>query len=90
MAKKKYDLAVKVGTYEKDGQTKGRYVNCGAVLEKEDGSKFLLIDPLFNFGAVKREEGRDMVIVSMFEPKEKQQGDNWDSKSTTEQVNQEE
>lgn len=68
--KKKYDLAVKTGTYEKNGETKNKYQNVGVVMEKDDGSKFLLIDPLFNFGAVRREDGRDMVIVSMFEPKD--------------------
>lgn len=70
MAKKIYDLAVKVGTYQKDNETKNKYTNVGLVMEKDDGGKFLLIDPLFNFGAVKRDEGRDMVIVSMFPPKQ--------------------
>lgn len=70
---KKYDLAVKVSSYEVNGETKGRYKNVGAVMQKDDGSKFIFIDPTFNFAAVKREEGRDNVIVSMFEPKAKEQ-----------------
>ena len=32
-----------------------------------------MIDPTFNFAAVRREDGKDMVMVSMFEPKDKQQ-----------------
>lgn len=70
---KKYDLACKVGTYEKQGETKNRYKNVGLILENDEGKKMVMIDPTFNFAAVKREEGKDMVMVSMFEPKEKQQ-----------------
>ena len=70
---KKYDLACKVGTYEKKGETKGRYKNVGLILENEEGKKMVMIDPTFNFAAVKREDGKDMVMVSMFEPKDKQQ-----------------
>lgn len=70
-AKIKYNITVKVGTYEKAGETKGRYKTVGSVMEKDDGSRFLLIDPLFNFAGVKREENRDMIICSLMEPKEK-------------------
>ena len=69
---KKYDLAAKVGTYEKNGETKGRYKNVGLILENEEGKKMVMIDPTFNFAAVRREDGKDMVMVSMFEPKEKE------------------
>ena len=70
---KKYDLACKTGTYEKNGETKNRYKNVGLILENEEGKKMVMIDPTFNFAAVRREEGKDMVMVSMFEPKDKQQ-----------------
>jgi hypothetical protein len=73
MTHKSHDLAVKVGTYEKNGETKGRYKNCGMVLQKDDGGEIIMIDPTFNFAAVKRGEDRDMVIISKFEVKEKQQ-----------------
>ena len=36
---KKYDLAAKVGTYEKNGETKNRYKNVGLILENEEGKK---------------------------------------------------
>lgn len=68
---KKYDLACKVGTYEKNGETKGKYKNVGLILENEEGKKMVMIDPTFNFAAVRREDGKDMIMVSMFEPKEK-------------------
>ena len=69
---KKYDLACKTGTYEKEGTTKNRYKNVGLILENEEGKKMVMIDPTFNFAAVRREDGKDMVMVSMFEPKEKE------------------
>lgn len=69
----KYNITVKIGSYEKDGETKGKYKTVGQVMEKDDGSRFLLIDPLFNFAGVKREEGRDMVICSLMEPKAKEE-----------------
>ncbi len=70
---KKYDLSVKTGTYEKNGETKGKYTNVGLILENDEGKRIVMIDPLFNFGAVRREEGKDMVMVSMFEPKKDNQ-----------------
>lgn len=70
--KVKYNITVKVGSYtDSKGDTKGKYKTVGAVMEKEDGSRFGMIDPTFNFAALKREEGRDMVIVSFMEPKSK-------------------
>lgn len=72
-AKKIYDLAVKTGTYQKNGETKRKYSNVGCVMQKDDNGRFLMIDPHFNFGAVKREESHDMVIVSMFDPKVKEE-----------------
>ena len=68
---KTHDLAVKIGSYEKDGETKGRYKNVGMILKKDDGGEIIMIDPTFNFAAVKRAEGKDMVIISRFEVKDK-------------------
>ena len=42
--KKIYDLCVINGTYEKDGETKNRYQNVGAVMQKEDGGKFIFLE----------------------------------------------
>ena len=71
--KKTHDLVVKVGTYEKDGETKGKYKNCGIILKDEDNKKMIMIDPTFNFAGVKLDEKRDFVVVSMFETKEKEE-----------------
>lgn len=71
-SKKTHDLAVKVGSYtNSQGEQKNRYKNCGMILTKDDGGKMLMIDPTFNFAAVKLDEGRDYVIISEFEIKDK-------------------
>ncbi|OPX89077.1 MAG: hypothetical protein A4E53_01685 [Pelotomaculum sp. PtaB.Bin104] len=74
-----FDVAVKVGTYEKDGETKGRYENVGAVMEGENG-KFILLKRTFNPAGVPNEDNRDKVILSLFKPKEKEkpkEEDDW-------------
>lgn len=64
-----YDLAVVVGTYQKAGETKNRYQNVGAVLQKEDGGKFLMLERWFNPAGVPNPDNRSTVLLSMFEPK---------------------
>lgn len=71
MAKRKYDLAVKTGSYtDNTGATKNRYHNIGVVMQGDDGGHYMLLDPLVNLAAVPREAGKDRVMVSMFEPRE--------------------
>lgn len=72
MPTKKYDLAVKTGTYtdRATGTEKSRYQNIGAMMVSDDGRDFVLLDPLINLAAVPREPGRDRVIVSCFEPRD--------------------
>lgn len=69
--KKLYDLAVKTGTYEKDGETKNRYENVGSVMEKDDGGRLILLNRTFNPAGVPNPDNRSNVILSMFknEPK---------------------
>lgn len=72
-AKVKYNITIKVGSYtDAKGDTKGRYKTVGMVMEKDDNSRFIFIDPFFNFAAVTRQEGKEMVICSLMEPKEKE------------------
>lgn len=69
-AKKVYDLAVKTGTYEvSPGQTKGRWVNVGAVMEMPDGGRFIMLDRTFNPAGVPDLSGKgsDSVLLTMFE-----------------------
>lgn len=68
---RKFELVCKVGTYNKDGQTKNRYANVGALMSDDSGKQFLLIDPCFNFAGINRGD-KDRVIVNLFEPKSKE------------------
>jgi len=79
MAKK---LSVKIGEYQKDGQTKGRYVNIGVIMQSSDGGEYVLLDPTVSMAGVmqqqntlamqKNEQLRDRIMVGVFE--EDQQG----------------
>lgn len=70
MAKRKFDMAVKVGQYQdQSGATKNRYQNIGVIMQGDDGGHYALIDPLINLAAVPREAGKDRVMVSLFEPR---------------------
>lgn len=67
---KKYDLVVKTGEYtDRDGNTKGRFKNIGAVMAGKDGP-YILLDRTFNPAGVPGQDGRDNIIVSMYEPRD--------------------
>ena len=71
MAKVKDDLAVKTGSYTNaQGEEKGRYENIGKVIQNDNGF-YMLLKRTFNAAGVPNPEDRDMVMVSMFEPREK-------------------
>jgi hypothetical protein len=61
------DLTVKVGEYQKDGQTKGKYENIGALMAGDDGRQFLLLKRTFNPAGVAGTGDRDSIIVSIFQ-----------------------
>lgn len=65
---KKYDLCVKIGSYEKDGKTKNSYLNIGAIFEGDNG-QFMLLNKHFNPAGIPDEKGGRSIIVSMFAPK---------------------
>lgn len=71
MASKKYDLAVKVGEYEKNGETKNRYENIGAVMQGDNGP-FILLKRSFNPAGVPHKG--DNIIISCFEPQDRDGG----------------
>lgn len=74
MAKK---LSVKIGEYQKDGQTKGRYVNIGVIMQSSDGGEYVLLDPTVSLAGImqqqntlamqKNEQLRDRIMVGVFE-----------------------
>ena len=62
MSKKVYDLAVKIG--EKN------WLNVGAVLEKDDGGRFIILERSFNPAGVPNPDNKSSLIISLFEPKQ--------------------
>jgi hypothetical protein len=74
MTHKTHDLAVKTGTYtDRQGNEKGRWMNVGSVLETNDGGRVILLNRTFNPAGVPNPDGRDTVMLSMFEPRDDKQ-----------------
>jgi len=70
--KKTADLAVKVGSYtDNQGNEKGRYINVGLIMKDETGKSMILLNRTFNPAGVPNPDGKDTVILSKFEVKEK-------------------
>ncbi len=65
------ELAVVVGSYQKDGQTKKKYKNVGSLMQMDDGSQMILLDRSFNPAGIPHKEGSENIILSMFDPKQK-------------------
>lgn len=69
-------LTAKIGEYQKDGQTKGRYVDIGVILSNDNG-EYMLLDPNVSLSGVLMSQrilaqstGKkvgDRVMVSIFE-----------------------
>jgi hypothetical protein len=69
---KKYDLSVKTGEYtDGQGQTKGRYMNIGVMMENDKGP-YILLNRTFNPAGVPGNSDRDNIMVSLFEPRDGQ------------------
>lgn len=68
MNQKRYDAVVITGEYQKDGETKKRYKNVGAVWQNENGF-YMTLDATFNPAGVPHDG--DRIFVSLFEPKKK-------------------
>jgi hypothetical protein len=63
-------VAVK-GTYTtRDGVEKKRFVNVGKEITKDDGGRFIVLDPSINLAALQRGNDGD-VMVSIYEQKER-------------------
>lgn len=59
MTKKIGDIAARIGTYQKDGQDRGRYVNLGTLFQGEDGSYFASLDAYYDLGQIHGMQRRD-------------------------------
>lgn len=77
-------LSAKTGEYQKDGQTKGRYVNIGVIQQSNDGGEYVLLDPTVSLAGIlatqnalamqQGKEIRDRVMVGVFEDQPQQGG----------------
>ena len=67
-------LKVKVGSYTAvDGSVKNRYEEVGSYIEGDRGP-YLLLKKTFNPAGVQTEEGRDMVLISIYEARDDKGG----------------
>ena len=67
----KYDIVATVGTYKNNqGETKNKYKNVGAVMEK-DGRMFMLLDRTFNIAGLPNPDNKESAILGMYPPKDK-------------------
>jgi hypothetical protein len=72
MAKRIYELAVKVGEYQKDGETKGRFMSVGSVMQSDDGGQFIMLNRAFNpAGVPVKDPQSDSVLIGCYTPKPK-------------------
>lgn len=74
---KTHDITVKTGSYkDRDGKDKNRYENVGQVLKSDDGKEMVMLKKTFNPAGVPDEKGGEFIILTMFDVKDKQQGNN--------------
>jgi hypothetical protein len=64
---KKYDMAVKTGSYEKNGETKNKWQNIGVVIEGQYGP-YILLNRSFNPAGIPCDPNSDVITVSLFTP----------------------
>ena len=66
---KKFDLAVKVGSYtDREGKEKNKWQNIGVILDGKYGD-YMLLNRHFNPAGVPCDPSNDVITVSMFDPK---------------------
>ena len=68
---KKYDVVAKIGEYQSQGETKNRYLNVGAIMSGEHGP-YLLLNKTFNPAGVPGDPNKDSILLSLFEPRDRQ------------------
>lgn len=71
MTKKIADIKAKVGEYtNREGATKGRWIDVGYVLETGNNGKMRCYYPWINLAGIPKKEGYDTVTLSEFEVKD--------------------
>lgn len=62
------NIKAKIGEYtDSQGQTKGRYVDAGVLMQSQDGGYFIIMNPAFNPAGVPIAPGKDAPILSVFQ-----------------------
>lgn len=89
-------IVAKTGEYQKDGQAKGEYTKLGVMLNNNNGD-YMLLDPSVNLAGVlikqnalaakKGGEQRDMVMISIFEDDNQNQGIHQNNQGVQQQGN---
>lgn len=71
MATKKIkNLSVALSKYtDHSGNEKTNWLNIGAIFQKDDGGKFMIINRTFNPAGVPNPDNKDSLIVGMFDVK---------------------
>ena len=59
-------LKIKIGSYDKDVQTKGKYIDLGVLMQSQDGGMYALLNPHVNLAGIPMDAGKDMVMCSVF------------------------
>lgn len=67
------DVMAPAGTYMHEGETKTRYDNVGVLMQNEDGKYMVLLKATFNPAGVRREDGRESIMLPCFEPRDNTQ-----------------
>ena len=70
-------LTAKIDEYQKDGQTKGKYIELGVILQSNDGGEYILLEPHINLAGVLQQQNsmnvkngkqpRTNIMVSVFD-----------------------
>lgn len=84
MAQKLKDVVIKTGEYQKNGETKGRWQNVGALMRSDDGNDFIILERWFNPAGLPNPDNRGSVILSLFESRS--QGENNRSQNGSERA----
>lgn len=64
-------IKVKIGEYEKNGETKGKYATVGRVLVDDEGNEMVLLDRTFNPAGVPSD--RESIILNFWDAEEKKE-----------------
>ncbi len=61
-------ISIANGTYiGQDGQQKTNWVKVGVIGVSQNGKEYVLLDPTINLAGFKREDGKDMVMCTVYD-----------------------